>query len=512
MAERERFTLQQLRTLVATVAGSGIVFLDSSLANVALPAIQRDLHMTTAQQQWVASAYLLTLSTLLLVGGRLADIHGRRRAFLAGLVAYAVFAVAAALAPGATTLVIARALQGVAGALLVPTSLALVNASFPREMRGRAIGTWSAWSGIATVAGPIAGGLLIDVVVWRVAFLLAPVFAAMAMAAGLALSESRDDLAPRRIDLPGAGLIVVAVGGPVFALIQGPVGGWSSPAVLAGLGAGALAWPAFVRRERTAAAPMVPPELFANRDVTAANVATLFIYAALYGSFFYLILYVQSALGVSAAMAGAAFVPITLLLFVLSPRAGRLNDRHGPRLLMTLGPLGISAGFAIMCFTGPGQVFTIMLPGILVLGVGLGFTVAPLTTTAIGSAEERYSGVASGVNNAVSRIAALIAIAVLGLAVVAVWRYELAEGSTRARLGPEGRTALSAVRDTAFVLPPPDGAEAEKARTVALGAAQKAFRFGMLLAAALSASGAAVSGVFIGAGSTAPGESRARRP
>ncbi|MBE0477067.1 MAG: MFS transporter [Coriobacteriia bacterium] len=507
-ADDARFTRTQVLTLVATVACSGVVFLDSSLANVALPAIQRELHMTTAQQQWVASAYLLTVSTLLLVGGRLADVYGRRRLFMSGLAAYAVFSVAVALSPAASFLIGARAMQGVAGAMLVPTSLALVNATFPRRSRGRAIGVWSAWSGIITVLGPVLGGLLIDNVTWRVALLITPALALFAIWAGRALVESRDQTASRKPDVVGALLVAAMAGGPVFALIQGPVSGWGSAEVVAGVVTGSLAAPAFLLWERRTSSPMVPLEVFANRDLVAANVATLFVYAALYGSFFYVTIYIQSALGVSATIAGAVFIPVTVLLFFLSPYAGRLNDRHGPRWLMAFGGLGAAAGFALMAFTGPGQVFTVLVPGVLLLGAGLGFTVAPLTATAIGSTEERYSGVASGLNNAVSRVAALVSIAALGVVVVAIWREGLATQATALGLGASARAALADVRDTAFVLPG-DAA----AREAALAAAQRAYRDGMLLVAALAAIGGAVSAIWIREGSTAAaGEEPAGEP
>ena len=497
MKEQARFTRQQVMTLVATVACSGVVFLDSSVTNIALPAIQRDLAMSTAQQQSVASGYLLTLSALLLVGGRLGDVYGRKRMFRLGLAAYAVLATAAAASPTAGFLIAARALQGVAGAVLVPTSLALVNASFPRDVRGRAIGVWSAWSSITTVLGPILGGLLIDNAVWRAALLITPLLALVALLMGRALVESRDDAAAGNPpDVIGALLVVLAVGGPVFALIQGSAAGWTSAGVVGGAALGVVFTPAFVVWESRARSPMVPLHIFRSRDLTAANVATMFIYAALYGALFYVTIYVQSALGMSATLAGAAFVPMTLLLFFLSPWAGRLNDRFGPRWLMTFGPLTIALGFVVMSLTGPGEILTLLLPGIVLMGTGLGFTVAPLTATAIGSAEERYSGIASGVNNAVSRVAALVAIAGLGVIMVGIWRAALtAEG-----VGTVDVAALQSVRDTAFVLPPPSSPEA---RATALAAAQRAYRDGMLIAAASAALGGIVSALWIRAGSTA---------
>lgn len=497
MAERVRVSSALgRRVLLATVLGSGIVFLDTSVSSTALPAIQRDLGLTTAQQQWIASGYLLTLSALLLVGGRLGDLFGRRRLFVWGLSAYAALSVVAAAAPTAELLIAARSVQGVAGAMLVPTSLAIVSATFSDDERGRAIGVWSAWSGISTILGPLAGGLAIDRATWRLAFLIGPVLALFALWIARGMPESRDESADRRLDFIGVVLVALAVGGPVYALIQGPILGWRSVHVLGGALGGAVALPAFLLWEARAPAPMLPLGIFRNRNLAAANVTTLLLYAGLYGGFFYIGLYVQSTLGFPAVIAGGAFVPITLLLFFLSPYAGRLNDRFGPRWLMTFGPITAGAGLALAGFTRePGQLWTVLLPGIVLFGIGMGFTVAPLVATAIGSAEERYAGVASGLNNAVSRFAALLAIAALGAVALGLWQGALDVESRSATLSDEGRTALSEVRDKAFVLPKGKDAEALADR-----AAEVAFQRAMLLAAALAVSGGLVSAAFIRGG------------
>ena len=486
----------KFRVMVVAVLGAGIVFLDTSVANVALPAIQRDLGISTAMQQWVASGYLLTLSVLLLVGGRLADLFGRRFAFMTGLAAYSVLAVVAGLAPTGLVLVGARVAQGIAGALLVPTTLAIINATFPPNERGAAIGTWAAWSGITTILGPVLGGLVIDNLTWRYAFFISPAIAVAALLLARGVPESRDESAVRSIDYGGALLVCAALGGIVFALIQGPVAGWDAPEVVWAAVLGTALLPVLVLYERTREHPIVPLGMFANRNLAVANVATFFVYAGLYGTFFYVSIYAQTALGASATIAGILFIPITVLLFFLSPYAGRLNDRYGPRWLMCFGPLGSAAGLVIAAMTGLGQLWTVLIPGIIVFGIGLGFTVTPVTATAIGSAEERYSGAASGFNNAVSRIAGLLAIAVMGVVVVQLWQTGLSSAAAEAPTAV--RTALESVTDQAFVAPDTTGLAAEDAAGVldaTAEASRTSFRSGMLLAALLVALGGLVSAV-----------------
>lgn len=486
------------RVLVVTVISAGLVFLDSSVATVALHAIQSEFGISTSMQQWVASGYLLTLSALLLVGGRLADVFGRRRMWRIGLVAYALLSVVAAISPNGLFLIAARTLQGVAGAVLVPTTLALINAAFPPAERGKAIGTWAAWSGIMTLLGPVIGGFVIDHMTWRFAFLITPVLAMAALALSRPVPESRDETADKRIDFLGVALAGLSVGGIVFALVQGPVAGWTSPGVLTAASAGVVLVPAFLLWERRAVSPVMPFGMFANRNLAVANLVTLFVYAGLYGSFFYVALYVQSSLGASATVAGGLFVPTTIMLFFLSPYAGRLNDRYGPRWLMCFGPLTAAAGLVIMGLTGPGQLLTVLVPGIIVFGLGLGFTVTPVTATAIGSAEQRYSGIASGFNNAVSRVAGLVAIALMGAIVVQLWHAGLATARTDAP--PPVVASLATVSDRAFVLPDVAGLsakDASDARARALKAASGSFRDGMWLAAALVAMGGVVSAVGI---------------
>ncbi len=494
------------RTLIAMIIGAGLVFLDSSLVGLALPAIQREFSVSTATQQWVGSSYLLTLSALLLAGGRLADLIGRRRQFRLGAGAYVVLAVAAALSPNATVLIAVRALQGVAGALLVPTTLAIINSVFPPAERGRAIGTWAAWSGIATVLGPVLGGVMIDNVSWRVALLITPVLAIAAWLLSASVPESRDTAADPRIDYLGIALLAAACGGIVFALIQGPSMGWTSPVILGSFIAGVALIPLFIIRERSAPMAVMPFGMFSNRNLAVANVVTFFVYAGLYGQFFYVPLYIQSALGSSATVSGTVFIPITVLLFFLSPYAGRLYDRFGSRWLMFGGGLVAATGIVISSFAGPGQLFSVLVPGIVVFGLGMGFIVAPVTATAIGSAEQRYSGVASGFNNAASRLAGLVAIAAMGVIVVQLWQSGILHASAGA--SADVLAALAPVRDKAFNLPAGTTVAAQEAARLASVAAQAAFRSGMWLAAGLVALGGVISAVGIrGKGATAAGAS-----
>jgi len=486
------------RVLTVTIIGAGIVFLDSSVANVALPAIQRDLGISTSMQQWVASAYLLTLSVLLLVGGRLADLFGRKRMFVTGMAAYATLAAAAGLAPSGLLLVAARGVQGIAGAVLVPTTLALINSAYPAKERGRAIGTWAAWSGITTILGPVLGGFVIDNASWRYAFFITPTLALLALLMTRGVPEYRDEEASTVIDWVGIVLLVLSLGGMVFALIQGPIAGWTAPEVLVAAVVGALLVPVFLLWERTTGHPVMPFELFSNRNLVAANAVTFFVYAGLYGCFFYVPLYVQSTLGLSATIAGGTFIPTTVALFVLSPQAGKLNDRFGPRWLMCFGPLGAAAGLVIMSLTGPNDFWTVLVPGVVLFGIGLGFTVTPVTATAIGAAEERFSGVASGFNNAVSRVAGLIAIALMGVIVVQLWHLGIETAGADA--SAPVHDALYSVQDQAFVIPSTEGFDTQVAREVgarATKAGQIAFRYGMMLAALLVALGGVISAIWV---------------
>ena len=412
---------QQRLTLVATILGSTVVFLDSTVVNVALPAIRDDLDAGLAGQQWVVEAYLLTMVSLLLVGGSLGDQFGRRRMYLAGLVAFGATSVLCAAAPSDEFLVGARALQGIAGALLVPGSLAIVAATFEGEERGKAVGTWTAWTGIATVVGPAGGGALISLSSWRAIFWInLPLIAATLYLTLRVVEESRDPDAVPGIDWTGILLSAIGLGGPVFALIEQPTHGWRDPGVWIPLLVGFLSFALFLRHEARARHPMLDLGLFRIRNFAVANLTTFAAYAGLIGGLFFVALFLQQVAGYSAFEAGLATTPVSVLLFVLSPRFGRLASGSGPRLPMTAGPIVGGIGLLLMLRVGPEADYVAdLLPAIVVFGVGLAATVAPLTATVLDSVEERRVGIASGVNNGVSRVAGLLAIAVLGAVISA---------------------------------------------------------------------------------------------
>jgi EmrB/QacA subfamily drug resistance transporter len=409
-------TRQQRLTLIATILGSTVVFLDSTVVNVALPAIADGLDADLAGQQWVVEAYMLSLVALLLVGGSLGDQFGRRRMFVVGLVGFGVTSVLCAVAPSVEILVGARALQGVAGALLVPGSLAIVAATFEGAARGKAVGTWTAWTGIATVIGPAGGGALIGFTSWRAIFWVnLPLIAATVALTLHSVEESRDPDAFRGVDWLGIVLSAAGLGGPVFALIEQPSRGWNDPLVWIPFAAGVACFALFLLHEARARHPMLDLGLFRIRNFAVANLTTLTAYAGLIGGLFFVGLYLQQVAGYSALEAGLATTPISLILFLLSPRWGRLASGTGPRLPMTLGPIVGGAGLLmLLMISAGGNYVTEVLPGIVVFGLGLSATVAPLTATVLDSVEERHVGIASGVNNGISRVAGLLAIAVLG--------------------------------------------------------------------------------------------------
>ncbi|MPZ60326.1 MAG: DHA2 family efflux MFS transporter permease subunit [Propionibacteriales bacterium] len=403
--------------LAATVLGSGMAFLDGTVVNVALPAIGRDLGGGLSTQQWVLDGYLLTLSALLLLGGALGDRYGHRRIFTIGLVSFTVASLGCGIASTGETLIVARLVQGVGAAALVPGSLALINSLIVEEDRGRAVGLWAGISGVTTALGPFVGGWLVDAASWRWVFLINLPLAAVAVyIVSRHVSATRASGVDEPLDLAGAAAITVGLGGLIYALIEIPTRGWTSlttSAIIVG-GVALISFPWLEIRSR---APLLPMSLFRSAQFTGANVTTLAVYAALGGGLFLLTLQLQQTLGYSALESGVATLPITILLLLLSPRVGVLAQRTGPRLPMTLGPLITAVGMALMARAVPGATYLMdVLPGVLVFGIGLSITVSPLTSTVLASVPEENVGAASGANNAVSRIASLLAVAVLPLA------------------------------------------------------------------------------------------------
>jgi EmrB/QacA subfamily drug resistance transporter len=401
--------------LLITVLGSGLASLDATVVNIALPTIGRDFDTGIAALQWVMNGYTLTLAAFLLVGGSLGDRLGRRKVYLIGIVWFAVASAACGLAPGAVFLIVTRLLQGVGAALLTPGSLAILEASFVPADRARAIGAWSGLSGVAVAAGPLVGGYLISAASWRWIFFINVPLAAVVVALGARhVPESRDPNVTGAIDYAGALALVVFLTGITFAFIEAPVLGWSSPAVLAMALAGVVGLAAFLARERTAASPMLPLSIFAAKQFTATNAVTFLVYAALTGATFLLPVVLQVVWGYSPLASGLALLPLTVIMLALSARSGQLATRIGPRLQMSAGPVVVGAGLALLTFTTSGSSYVVyVLPAVVVFGLGLAITVAPLTATAMSSAPPQHSGIASAVNNDVARFGGLLAVAVL---------------------------------------------------------------------------------------------------
>lgn len=411
-------TREQRTVLAVAVLASFVSFLDGTVVNVALPAIADELGGGLSTQQWVVDAYLVTLGAFILVAGSLSDVLGRVLVLRIGLIGFAATSVAIAAAPTPEFLIVARALQGVAGALLVPSSLALITATFRGASQSRAIGIWTGATTIAMIAGPLIGGLFVDTLSWRLVFLVnvLPVAVTLWLLPRLThLDHRRPDV---RVDVLGAVLCAVGLGGIVFALIEQPNLGWASPVIWMPLAVGIASFAGFLVRQRRARDPMMPLDLFRARNFWAGNIATVFVYAALSLNGFVVSVYLQQGAGLPATLAGLASLPSTILMIVLSSRMGALAGRFGPRLFMTFGPLVMAAGSLLLLNVGADfDYWTQVLPGVVVFGLGLTATVSPLTAAVLGAIESERSGIASAVNNAVSRVAGLLAIAAISVVV-----------------------------------------------------------------------------------------------
>ncbi len=472
--------------------GSFVAGLDATVVNVALPAIEQDLGGGLAGQQWVSNAYLLTLGSLILVGGSLGDVFGERRVFAIGVAGFGVASLICAIAPTIELLVAARALQGAFGALLMPSALAVIVFAFPTAERGPAIGSWTAWSGVAAVIGPFIGGWLIDAGSWRWIFAInIPFVIATLVLVRIAIPVKEPGGVRRNVDWAGAVLCAIGLAGPVYALIRQPEVGWSSGQVLVPLLGGAAVFVLFLMREAHTADPMLPLGLFRRRNFAVANAQTLSMYGGLSVTFFFLVLFLQQVAGYDALQAGLATLPSTVVMFLLSKRFGALADRLGPRVLMGAGPLIAAAGLA--WFTRmPASVDYVadVLPGLAAFSLGLAMTVAPLTATVLSDADESNAGIASGVNNAVARVAGLMAIAAIGAVVAATFSASIDDALTGSALSPAARTAVQqqqplAPADTSGL----PAAEARAVTGVVEDASVEAFHTAMGIAAALVALG-----------------------
>lgn len=494
--------------LAAAILASSMAFIDSTVVNVALPALQSSFGATVVDVQWVVESYGLFLGALILVGGSIGDLLGRRRMFIAGVAVFAIASMACGLATSVHQLVIARAVQGVGGAFLVPGSLTIISASFPEADRGKAIGTWSGFTSITTAIGPVLGGWLIEHASWRWAFFINVPLAVLVISISLwRVPESRS-LKATGVDWLGAVLATMGLGGVVYGLVESASLGWRSPLVFGSLVAGAVCLIAFPFVESRTASPMVPPSLFKSRNFSGANLLTFFLYAA-FGIFFFVFpLNLIQVQGYSPTATGAAALPLILLMFFLSRWSGGLVARYGAKLPLIAGPVLASLGFLLFVLPSVGGSYWVtFFPAFLVLGFGIAVTVAPLTAVVMGSVDQDRAGTASGINNAVSRVAALVAIAVLGIVMVGAFRHSLESRLADVPISSAVRQQLQADSIKLAALNGPAGLDPSTLtllRTAIQSAFVSTFRLVMLICAALALVSAALAWRMI-APATAPG-------
>ena len=497
--------------LAATIIGSAMAFIDGTVTNVALPQIQERLGATATDSQWIVESYALLLSALILVGGSLGDHYGRRRIFSLGIVIFTLASVWCGLSTSPEMLILARAVQGVGGAMLVPGSLAIISASFDGDARGKAIGTWSGLSGVTTALGPVLGGFLVENVSWRAAFLInVPLAIAVLLIVARYVPESRDPDA-RKLDILGAALATFGLGGVVFGLITSAEAGFTDLVVILSLGLGVAALVGFVVRERRTEEPMMPLSLFRSRNFSGANLLTLLLYAGLGGALYFLPFLLIQVHGYSATAAGSSFLPFTIITFLIARWAGGLVTRFGARLPLMIGPVIAAAGFVLFARPGlGGSYWTTFFPAIVVLGLGMALVIAPLTTTAMNSVSGSHSGLASGVNNAVSRTAGLLAIPVLGIFVFLVFSGGLDARVQSLDLSPQAQEQLEAEKVNLGGAEVPSGVSQETGVKIEHAIHESflaGFRLAMFIAAGLAVASAVAAAVIMeGKGRTAQTE------